>query len=145
MCWSSMFNSCRHQRCCCRYRYIRTIWCFVAHISLCAAHRLHKGLHKRLGSQLRKAVRTQSSRFGHDPCSMSRCVACVHFFFSAGMDQTISRVCSVRHFYVGVFCTYAYLVENVTACHNSGFPGYMIIHWPLCVLCAMCQARMCRV
>ena len=56
--------------------YFVIFWYFLAHI-LSYAHRSHKRLRQR------KAVRTQSSRFGLDPCSVSH-VACAQSFFFGG-------------------------------------------------------------
>ena len=55
-------------------------WYFLARPSI--SWYLHR-LHIRQGGRQSKAVRTQSSRFGRDPCSVSR-LACSHFCFFGG-------------------------------------------------------------
>ena len=78
------------------------------------------------------------------------------YIFSAGMVQTISRVFSATRrfvfsvFYVGVFA-HSYLVENGTACKNSGFPvqgqvwGTLSSKFGRAACRVPCHARMYRV
>ena len=57
-----------------------------------------------------KPVRTRSSRFGLDPCSVLR-VARAHFFlFGRGVDKTISQVFVLKRYFVS---RYPPLFENV--------------------------------
>ena len=80
------------------------------------------------GSRRRNAVRTQSSRFGLDPFSVSR-VACAQTFFLAGENNDVFPGCLCLGFifyqvssilrYMLVLFAHSYLFENGTAGHYS--------------------------
>ena len=118
--------------------------------------------------RLREILRyLQGKPSGHDRRglgsirSVCRAWRALDIFFSLGVDKTISRVLFLSRCLVILhqvsppffdmlvfFARRAYLFENCTACHNSGFPVqrqvYIIIHvWARCVPC--CVTRACAV